>query len=152
MGMTITLDKAEYYPGDAVEATIRLELDDAVKARGVFARLTCMERKKVKYTRHIPQAEIEEKRRLGLYTEVPYTTEERVEERTTYDEEKKIGNEGGYKEGEFKVKFVIPANARPTSREFGHDSRIDVWNLHAKLDIPFAKDVNADQEVFVAGL
>ncbi len=152
MGINVFLNKSEYLPGEEIEATIQLDLDKVVKARGIYATLACMEKKKMTHTRHIPQAEIEERRRLGLYTEVPFTQTETIEDRTIFREEKKVAGEAGYQKEEFRVKFRLPADAAPTSREFGHDNKTNIWNLHVKIDIPFAPDVNADHEVFVGGL
>lgn len=152
MGITIDLSKSEYRAGEEVAAIIRVHLENPVQARGVYASLTCMEKKKVRYTRYMPHAEIEERRKLGLYTDVPFRQEERVEEGVAFSEEKRVAGEGNYQRWEFMVKFRLPGNASPTSHEFGHDNRINVWKLHVKLDVPFALDVNADKEVLVGGL
>ncbi len=152
MGIEIMLDKDEYAAGDTITATVLLSLGKAVKTRGVFAELVCTEKRKVNITRHIPQSEIEERKKLGLYTEVPFTKEERVEEHVIHREVKRLGEEGGYQQKEFSVKFALPQNAQPTSREFGHDSKIHIWTLRVKLDVPFALDINAEREVFVSGL
>lgn len=152
MSMSIELNKGEYYPGEEIQAIINLNLEKPVKARGIFATLLCAQKQKRKYTRHIPLAEIEEKKRLGLYTEVPFTYEERIEERTAFHEEKQVSGEAFYQKGEYSVKFRLPADALPTSRVFGHDDKITVWTLGAKLDVPFALDINAQTEIQVAGL
>ncbi|VVB98622.1 Uncharacterised protein [uncultured archaeon] len=152
MGMAIFLNKSEYRAGDEVEATIRLDLGKPTKARGLFATLIGTEQKKTTRTRHIPQAEIEEKRRLGLYTEVPFTQETQIEDRVIFQEEKKVAGEGAFEKGEYNISIRLPPGAPPTSREFGHDNKINVWKLNVKLDIPFAIDVNASHEVFVGGL
>ncbi len=152
MAIEIFLNKSEYNADEEIEATIALNLDKVVKARGIFATLMCMEKKKVKHTVHIPRSEIEERKRLGLYTEVPFTQTETVEDHIVYREEKKVAGESDYLKAEFKVKFALPPDAAPTSHEFGHDNRINVWKLYVKLDIPFALDIHATHEIFVRGL
>lgn len=152
MGISIRLDRHEYVAGDEITATVVVDLEKPVKARGIYASLVCTEKEKKKITRHMPQAEIEERRRLGLYTEVPFTYEERVEDHVTHREERKVAGSGTFQKGEYVAKFRIPGTARPTSRVFGHDNRITAWHLNAKLDIPLALDVNAHEEVVVGGL
>ena len=50
------------------------------------------------------------------------------------------------------MQFDLPANATPTSLEFGHDNKITMWKISAKLDLPFATDESCDADVFVEGL
>lgn len=152
MAISVILDKNEYSAGETIEATVELNLSRVVKARAIFAKLTCNEKKKTKHTRHIPRDEIEEKRRLGLYTEVPFTQVEIIESRTIFKDEKKIADNGNYLKEKFTIMFKLPSDAASTSREFGHDNKITIWNLHVKIDIPFAIDITVDKEVFVAEL
>jgi hypothetical protein len=50
------------------------------------------------------------------------------------------------------VRFTLPGDAAPTSHDFGHDNKMNVWKLKIRLDIPFALDENAEAEIFVEGL
>lgn len=153
MGITIFTDKETYYAGGQIAAVIKLDLDTPIKARGIFATLVCSEKHKKKYVRNMPQAEIEERRALGLYTPSPYVVEEeRVEEHQRFRQEKKIAGDGTYLRGEFQVHFTLPADAAPTSYEYGHDNKIVEWKLQVKLDIPFAIDINASKDIEVGGL
>ncbi|MEW6528887.1 MAG: hypothetical protein AB1391_03290 [Candidatus Micrarchaeota archaeon] len=152
MPISIFLNKSEYNAGDELEATIQFDLDNTVKANGIYAKLMCMEKKKTIHTRHIPHSEIEERKNLGLYTEVPFTQTEVITEKMIYNEEKKIAGAGNYQKNEFRIMFAIPRNAVPTSIEFGHDNKINIWKLHVKINIPFALDINATHDIFVAGL
>ncbi|MBU0586284.1 hypothetical protein KJ780_02125 [Candidatus Micrarchaeota archaeon] len=150
--LKIFLNKSSYNAGEELEATIQFNTDKPINARGIFAELTCTEKKKQKYTRAIPRAEVEERKKLGLYTEVPYTYEERIDTNRISFQEKKVADSGEFSNSEYKVKFTLPRNAQPTSHDFGHDNKQVKWNLHVKLDVPFAFDVKADHEVFVSGL
>lgn len=149
MDITIELDKNFYYPNEEVTAKISLNLKKPTEARGIFASLTCTEKEKIFVTRHIPRWEVEEREKLGLFTEVPFTKTEKIIQKTIFFEEKKIADKGTYQYEQFKVKFKLPPNAPFTSHTFGDDNKIDVWILHVKIDIPFAFDINAEKEVIV---
>ncbi len=151
-GITILLNKSGYSKGDEVEAAISVDLDKPIKARGIVATLIGVQQNKTTHTRHIPQAEIEEKRKLGVYTDVPYTQETKVEQRVIFKQDKLVAGDGTFQKGEYKVSIRLPADAPPTSLEFGHDNQMNTWKLNVKLDIPFALDINASHDVFVGGL
>jgi hypothetical protein len=150
--LKISLDKPTYSPGGTITAVIALSLDKPTKARGIFARLFCTERNMVKLSKVMDQYDLDRAAELGT----PYsgTIKWREEERDSvfYDQEKKISNEGDYSSGIFVARFALPANAPPTSREFGHDNKITEWKLSAKLDIPLAPDTSHAVEVFVEGI
>ncbi|MFA5076865.1 MAG: hypothetical protein WC488_00350 [Candidatus Micrarchaeia archaeon] len=153
MAVTILLDKTGYAPGEEIKGTIKLGLDKPIKARGIFVSLHCHEKHKIKYVRNIPLDEVEEKRKLGLYISPPYImTEERVEEHEHHHEEKKIAGEGTYLNEEFTFSMTLPADARPSSKIYGHDDRIVEWFVKMKIDIPLAPDINESKEVYVSGL
>lgn len=149
MGISVKLDRPQYRAGEEIIATIMLNLEKPINARGLYATLSCIQKENKKIVRHMPQAEIEEKKKLGLYTEVPFTYEERVVENIIYRKERKLDAAKEYQKEEYTVKFKLPSDALSTSQVFGHDNKINNWSLHVKLDVPFALDINCNIEVCV---
>ncbi len=150
--LAITLDRDSYAAGDTVRAAVSLTLKKPVRARGLFARLVCVERHKVTEQRIMDAYDYARERELGGFKEThlqPVTT---VHENVVADMKRDISGEGEYSSGERVVEFALPPNAQPTSHEFGHDNKTFVWKLSVKLDIPLAIDENAEKEVFVEGL
>jgi len=150
--LAIETDRDAYSAGDTVIATVKLSLDKRTKARGVYVRLVCKERKMVKTTTVMDRYDYDRDREMS----VPYSShmETKTEERTKnwFEQEKKVCGEGEFVEGTYEVRFSLPKNAPPTSHEFGHDNLIHVWKISAKLDVPFAIDKNAQKEIFIEGL
>lgn len=150
--LSISPDRDSYAPGETITATISLSLPKPAKARGIFATLACEERSRVQTTRVMTQHELMHERELGI----PHTNDIKTEVHETsgmrFPQEKKIRPEGLFGSGIFKVEFQLPPDAPPTSREFGHDNKIHIWKLRAKLDIPLAPDINTEKEIFVSGL
>ncbi|MFA6214398.1 MAG: hypothetical protein WC717_03925 [Candidatus Micrarchaeia archaeon] len=151
--MSISLDRASYAAGDIVTATISLRREKPAKARGVYASLSCTEQHQVKTTVVIDQYTLDRHKEMGI----PYSSN--IETRTVkrdsvlFSQEKKLSGEREFSgEEAFTVQFTLPRNASPTSHEFGHDGKIHIWKLSAKLDIPMAMDDNASKEVVVEGL
>lgn len=150
--IAIKTDKSSYAAGDTIIATVRVSLKKKLKARGIFVRLVCRERKLVKTMAIMDRYDYERDREMS----VPYSShmETRTEERSRswFEQEKRICGEGEFFEGEYEARFALPKNAPPTSHEFGHDNLIHIWKISAKLDVPFALDKNAEKEILVEGL
>jgi len=150
--LTIETDRRAYPAGCEINAIVSLRRDKPVKARGLFVRLTCTERRQVKNSVVLDRYDYDRDKEIGM----PYSShmETRVSEHTKklFEQEIKVCGEEEFLEGKYSVLFILPKNAKPTSREFGHDDRIHVWRISAKLDIPFAIDENAEEEIVVAGL
>ncbi|MFA4983112.1 MAG: hypothetical protein WC588_02740 [Candidatus Micrarchaeia archaeon] len=150
--LSIETDRGSYSAGSAVKVTVRLRLGKRTKARGIYVRLACRERKLVKTSVVMDRYDHDRDREMSI----PYSShmETRTEERTRvfFEQEKKICGEGEFLEGDYEVSFALPKNAPPTSHEFGHDNLIHIWKVSAKLDVPFALDWNAEKEIFVEGL
>ena len=97
--------------------------------------------------------DFERDREMGQPYSSHMETKTETREGIIFKQEKKICDAREFSgEENFTVQFTLPANAAPTSREYGHDNTIHVWKLSVKLDIPFAIDDNADADVFVEGL
>jgi methionine-rich copper-binding protein CopC len=150
--MRIRLDKGSYWPGEEITATITLDFSKPVKARGLYAKLSCKEREVVEKTEYMTQDDYRRQRELGMQPSSHMKTTTREEEETLFEREVKLSGESEYSSGEYEVKFTLPADAKPTSHEFGHDKKIHVWKLRARLDIPWALDKKAEKEIFVEGL
>ncbi|MCX6772576.1 MAG: hypothetical protein NTV88_02285 [Candidatus Micrarchaeota archaeon] len=150
--ISIALDKSEYMPGDTVRATISLKLKKAVKARGIYVRLVCRERKQVAEQRVMDKYDYDREKELGGFKETHIITQDVEHSRTLFRKENKPAGEGEFLEGEYETTFTLPSDAKPTSHEFGHDKAIHIWTLHVKLDIPLSFDANAEKEVIVGGL
>ena len=150
--LEIHLHSQSFRPGEPVRATIRLALAKPVKARSLAATLECFEKRRVEVQKVLDQYELDRRKELGIPPagNMITTTEERSS--TIFSREQVISGETDYSRGEYRVSFPLPADAKPTSREFGHDGKIHVWTLRAKLDVPRAIDENAETEVIVSGL
>jgi len=151
--ISISLDRSSYAAGDTVTATIGVRQAKPLSARSLSAALICSERKLVKTQVMLDKYDFERDREIGQ----PYSShmETKTEERArrAFEQEKQACGAHTFSgEESFTVQFVLPANAQPTSREFGHDNAIYAWKVHAKLDIPMAIDEHAEAEVFVEGL
>ncbi|MFA6328272.1 MAG: hypothetical protein WCY41_02420 [Candidatus Micrarchaeia archaeon] len=151
--LSVSLDRASYSAGDTISATISVRQQKPLEARGLSAALACSARKMVKTTVVLDRYDYDRDREMGQ----PYSShmETKTEERgsTAFEQEKQVCGKRTFSGDEtFTVQFTLPANAAPTSREFGHDNAIYIWKLRVKLDIPFAIDENAEAEVFVEGL
>lgn len=152
MAIEIFTDKEEYMPGEVIRARVQIRLDKPVKIRGVHAYLILLEDIKSKTTRAVPLSEVNERERLGLYTDVQFTYEERVDHHAHTVSESLLDGEGAIHEKEYQLSMRLPDDASPTSREFGHDNKIVLWNLDVKLDIPLAPDIHGVKEIFIGGL
>ena len=151
--ISISLDRAAYAAGDTIIATISVRQAKPLSARSLSAALVCNERKRIKTQVVLDRYDYDRDKEMGQ----PYSshmetkTEERVRE--AFEQEKKVSEQRTFSgEETFTAQFTLPANAQPTSHEFGHDNAIYIWKVRAKLDIPFAPDEHADAEVFVEGL
>lgn len=151
--ISISLDRAAYAAGDTITATISVRQGRPVEARSLTATLTCSERKLVKSQVVLDRYDYDRDKEMSI----PYSshmetkTEQRV--RTAFEQERKLCGKRTFSgEENFTAQFSLPANAAPTSREFGHDNAITLWKLRAKLDVPYAFDDNAEAEVMVEGL
>ncbi|MFA6907436.1 MAG: hypothetical protein WC263_01270 [Candidatus Micrarchaeia archaeon] len=151
--ISISLDSSSYPAGGTINAAIIVSQKKAVKARGLYATLSCTERKQVKTQVMLDKYDFERDREMGQPYASHMETRTETRESIPFSQEKKISGGREFSgEETFSVQFVLPANAAPTSREYGHDNAIYAWALRVKLDIPFAIDENADAEVFVEGL
>jgi hypothetical protein len=148
----ITLDKGSYWPGGKVVATIKIGYKKPVKARGLYAKLTCKEREVIERTSHMTHDEHRRRKELGLHRTSHMKTVKREESEVLFKREAKLAGEGEFSSGEYEAEFTLPKDAKPTSHEFGHDKKIHVWRLKVNLDIPWALDKKAEKEVFVEGL
>jgi len=151
--ITISLDRASYAAGGIIIAAISVSRQKAAKARGLYAALSCTERKMVKTQVMLDKYDFERDREMGQPYSSHMETKTETREGIIFSQEKKICGEREFSgEETFTVQFILPQNAAPTSMEFGHDNTIHIWTLRARLDIPFAIDENADADVFVEGL
>jgi len=151
--ISISLDSPTYPAGGFITATVGAILKKATKARGLYATLYCTEIKQVKTQVVLDKYEFDRDREMGQPYSSHMETKTEVRESVIFSQEKKICDEHEFSgEENFTVQFILPKNAAPTSREFGHDNAIHIWKLRVKLDIPMAPDEHADAEVFVEGL
>ena len=150
--ITITPDKPSYAAGETVLAKITLSLGKATKARSLVATLSCTERHRVTEQKIMDKYDFDREKEMGGFKETHMYTTTSEHSSALFSEKKEISGAKEYSSGEFSVSFAIPARGPPTSHEFGHDSKIHIWKLSAKLDIPFALDENAEKEIFVEGL
>jgi hypothetical protein len=150
--IAIETDRGAYAPGDVITVTVKLSLGKKTAARGLYVRLACNERKLVKTTTVMDRYDYDRDKEMSI----PYTShmETKTEERSHlfFEQEKKVCGDGEFLEGEYATRFLLPKNAPPTSHDFGHDNLIHAWKVSAKLDLPFALDVNSEKEIFVSGL
>lgn len=152
MEFSIQTNRQEYLPGDTILARIRIKSQNPINARAVYAIVYCHEKKKVMRYITIPPDEIRRIRELGM--EVTSTVKQTyaLEEMDKHKIEKKVGEKASYQVHVFDVSFELPKNARPTSHIMGHDDRIVIWKIKAKIDIPLAPDMNVEKEIIVSGL
>ena len=151
--ISIALDSSSYSAGGILNATISVSQKKPVKARGLYATLSCTERKQVKTQVVLDKYDYDRDREMGQPYSSHMETKTETRENIVFSQGKKICDEREFSgEENFTVQFTLPANAAPTSREYGHDNTINIWKLRVKLDIPFAIDENADADVFVEGL
>lgn len=150
--ISLLLDKEKYMKGDKVNLKIILNLEKPINVRGVYASLLCHEKKKIVLVREMDHYDYNEEKSLGLLrsTNIKKTVDYRDD--IIYREDKVVAPAGIYFKEEFLINFYIPHNAPPTSKEYGHDNKINFWELEAKLDIPLAFDKRAIKEIFVEGL
>ena len=150
--LKIATDRTSYAAGDEIVATITLSLKKPVKARGLFAVLECYESHKVEVTKQLDQYDYDREKELGIPRSTNLKTSTQVHDDIIFRKEVKIAGEKVYGTENFEVKFQLPKDAKPTSKEYGHDNFIHVWKLKVKLDIPLTIDKNAEKEIFVDGL
>jgi len=150
--LTIETDQDSYSAGDTIIATVKLRLGKKTKARGIYVRLVCRERELVKTTTVMDRYDYDRDKEMSIPYSSHMETKTEERDRVFFEQEKKVCGEGEFLEGVYEAGFILPKNAPPTSREFGHDNRIHVWKISAKLDVPFALDKNAEKEIFVEGL
>jgi len=151
--ISISLDSPTYSAGGVINATISVSQKKATKARGLYATLSCTERKQVKTQVVLDKYEFDRDREMGQPYSSHMETKTETRENVIFNQEKKICEAREFFGEEiFTVQFSLPANAAPTSHEFGHDNTINIWKLSVKLDIPFAIDENSNADVFVEGL
>jgi hypothetical protein len=148
----LKMDKERYWPGEETTATITLDFGKPVKARGLYAKLSCKERETVEKTEYMTQDDYRRQKELGMQPSSHMKTVTREEEETLFEKEVKLSGEGEYSQGEYTATFIIPKDAKPTSHEFGHDKKIHVWMLRVKLDTAWALDKRVEKEIFVEGL
>ncbi len=131
--LEIELVKKSYTPGETIKGTVKLLLDNPVKARRFlilftgeeWVNISCGSGKSRRYKK---------------------------EEIKIHAEEIELSGEGMYSFVEKNFQFSIPKDAPPTicmqqepsADEEGAGLR---WFLHAKLDVPWGKDKNAREEV-----
>lgn len=150
--IAITLDKQSYAPGEEIIAKVKVGLAKPTRVRGIFAKLVCIEKKKVKSSVVLDKYDFERDREMSQPYSSHMETRTDIREGNWFAKEEKIGAAGELSEGDFEAKFFLPLNAPPTSYEYGHDNAIYIWKLRVKADIPLAIDDNAEAEVFVKGL
>lgn len=150
--LTLATDKTGYSAGEEIVATITLSLKKPVNARGIYAVLECQETHKQQQTRPMDQYDYDREKELGIPRSTHLRTSTIYHEEVIFRKEVKVAGEGEFNSGEFQARIRLPPDAKPTSREYGHDNKIHVWKLKAKLDIPLALDKGATTEIFVDGL
>jgi hypothetical protein len=151
--LSISLDRAAYAAGDTITATISVRHAKPVAARSLSATLICSESKQVKTTVVLDRYDYDRDKEMSIPYSSHMETKTEERQRTAFRQEKQLcGRHTFSSEEHFTAQFEIPANAHPTSREFGHDAAIHLWKVAAKLDIPLAPDEHAEAEVFVEGL
>ena len=150
--LKISVDKKSYAPGETIAASITLVLEKPVKARGIFAQLYCNEQKIEDSFTIIDDAEKRRIEDLGLHVHSTVKEVKSEVDEELFLQEKQVGNQTEYASGTFACAFTLPQDAPPTSYEFGADKKIHIWHLCAKLDVPFAPDMNDEIEILVSGL
>ncbi|MFH1222082.1 MAG: hypothetical protein V1492_03285 [Candidatus Micrarchaeota archaeon] len=150
--ISIATNKSSYWPGDEIAASVELVLKKPVKGRGLIAVLECHESHKVEVTKQLDQYDYDREKELGIPRSTHLKTETHFHDEIIFKKEMKLAGERVYGKENFEVKFQLPKDAKPTSKEYGHDKFIHVWKLKVKLDIPLTIDKNAEKEIFVDGL
>lgn len=130
--LTIIPDKPSYVRGQDFVATIKFDAKSPVACRKFTANLVCVEKTNLK--------------------EMQLDTKKEVNVEKLYDLEQVLAGDCKLAPGKYYVSIKIPANAPPSDYEYGKDHHIRVWTLYVKLDIPFAPDENAQQEIMVQGI
>lgn len=149
--ITIETDKDAYAPGETIRIHLVLELDKPTQARQLVVGLSWREKKRsTGYTALSPD-EIRRMRELGLEPTTTIRPTSREEEGERLMDQDLLAGEGEFRSGEYGVELNLPSDARPTSYEMGHDDRVDVWKVRAKLDIPMGLDIGAEKEIVVTG-
>jgi hypothetical protein len=148
----ITFSKSSYWPGEEVDAEIFVSLGKPVKARGLYGVVEGIERKHVVTKKYLDHYDYERMKEMGVTPSTNITVSHREEHNKIFHKEFRIAGEKEYSKETFTVKFLLPKDAAPTSHDFGHDNKINIWRLKIRLDIPFALDENAEAEIFVEGL
>lgn len=148
-GMDITFDAGAYRPGEAVKAHITLKMSRPMEARGLRARIWCVETERKTNSRVMDAYDYREDASVGVPRSTHIRTNTTIVEKTVYSEEKEIGGPGWFENGTHVVEFRMPAAARATKHSFGDDGKKAVWMIEAKLDIPAALDVRATREIIV---
>jgi hypothetical protein len=153
--LSIGMEKKSYIPGEVVKGRVRLSLDNPVKARRFSVSL-------------IGEEWVEVSCGSGK------SRQSKKEEVSIHAEDIELSGEGMYGFAEKDFQFRIPENALPTiwmaqnssaktSKPgewkvdyplFGKYSSYDGgaglrWIVKAKLDIPWGRDKNAREEIFV---
>ena len=126
-------EKPSYAPGDKITGTVSLR-GGGGRARSLTITLECCEFVNV-------QCGSGKHRRKSM------------EWVTVFEKQVVLGGEGDYSDCVRNFEFVIPMDAPPTIRQ----NPVDVqkqgaglrWVLHAKLDIPWGQDANAEKAIFV---
>lgn len=150
--IVIELDKTSYVADDTVKAKIMLRLSEPINSNGIYATIYCYEKRKIEKYAPIPPDEILRMKELGIPIATHVKKIEETTEGNVHSEERKIAGKGRYFNQTFEVEFKLPKNAAPTSYALGHDNKISIWRIKVKIDIPFALDISAEKDVFVAGL
>lgn len=148
----IIFSKDSYEPGEEVNAEIFVSLSKPTKCRGLYGIVEGIERKHVVTKRHLEHYDFERMKEMGVTPSTNVQVTHREEHNKIFHKEFNISGEKEYEKETFNVKFFLPRDAAPTSHDFGHDNRINIWRLKIRLDIPLALDENAEGEIFVEGL
>jgi len=148
----ITFSKGSYWPGDEVDAEVFVSMDKPRKARGLYGIVDCVERRHVVTKKYLDHYDYERMKEMGVVRSTNVEVSHREEHHKLFHKEFRIAGEREYQKEIFQVKFVLPRDAAPTSHDFGHDNKMNVWRLRIRLDLPMALDENAESEIFVEGL
>ncbi|MEM3422276.1 MAG: hypothetical protein QXF35_03265 [Candidatus Bilamarchaeaceae archaeon] len=148
----VALEKSSYSPGEVINGKIILNFEKKIKTRGIYGTLLCHEKKKIVSVREMDYYDYNEDKSLGVPRSSNLRTTVQYRDDIIYREDKVIAQEGTYFKETFPFSFSLPKNAAPTSKEYGHDNKINFWELEVKVDIPFAFDKRKIIEVFVEGL
>ncbi len=133
--LTIDLTKKSYTPGETIKGTVKLILDNPVKARRFLISLSGEEWVNVS---------------CGSGRNRRY----KKEEIKIHTEELEFSGEGMYAFVEKNFQFKVPENAPPTiwmqhEPAIGEEGAGLRWVIHAKLDVPWGRDKNAREEIVI---